>query len=152
MIVRYGVEGTRCVFPEPSRRLLGLWQPRIPATIPHQKEAPSIPQPKTNRLVWRISEPSGTSQGYSTFISCNSICLPFKAISERAFQSLPNMSPMPTTTTPYPAISKQATGEVDGITTDVMSVAFADKIMVTISQGGRLAQWVWSAKADSDNV
>lgn len=42
----------------------------------------------------------------------------------------------------YPATTKQAAGLVDGIPTDVTSILFADKIMVTISQGGRLAQWV----------
>ena len=42
----------------------------------------------------------------------------------------------------YPAITKQAFGTVNGVRTDVTSVEFADKIMVTITQGGRLAQWV----------
>lgn len=41
----------------------------------------------------------------------------------------------------YPATTKQVVGLVDGVPTDVTSVLFADKIMVTVSQGGRLAQW-----------
>lgn len=42
----------------------------------------------------------------------------------------------------YPAVTKQAAGSVDGVLTNVTSIMFADKIMVTITQGGRLAQWV----------
>lgn len=43
---------------------------------------------------------------------------------------------------PYPAQTKQTAGLVDGIPTDVMIVSFGDKIMVTATQAGRLAQWV----------
>ena len=43
---------------------------------------------------------------------------------------------------PFPATSKQAAGLVNGTPTDVSSVYFADKILITISQGGRLSQWV----------
>ncbi len=43
---------------------------------------------------------------------------------------------------PYPAQTKQAAGEVAGIKTDVTLISFADKIMITITQGGKLAQWV----------
>ena len=43
---------------------------------------------------------------------------------------------------PFPAAAKQATGLVNGVQTDVSSVYFADKILITISQGGRLSQWV----------
>lgn len=43
---------------------------------------------------------------------------------------------------PFPAATKQAAGMVNGILTDVMSVSFSDKILVTISQRGRLAHWV----------
>ncbi|KAL8656195.1 MAG: hypothetical protein Q9226_002752 [Calogaya cf. arnoldii] len=42
----------------------------------------------------------------------------------------------------YPATTRQAAGHIDGILTDVMSSSFSDKIMVTITQRGRLAQWV----------
>ena len=42
----------------------------------------------------------------------------------------------------YPAITKQAAAIVDGIPTEVTSMLFADKIMVTITQEGRLAHWV----------
>ena len=42
----------------------------------------------------------------------------------------------------FPAPSKHATGLVNGVETEVSSINFSDKIMVTISQDGRLAQWV----------
>ncbi|KAI9879665.1 MAG: hypothetical protein M1830_007772 [Pleopsidium flavum] len=43
---------------------------------------------------------------------------------------------------PYPANTKQAAGMINGVQTEVMSISFADKIIVTIMQGGRLAQWI----------
>lgn len=43
---------------------------------------------------------------------------------------------------PFPAATKQVAGLVNGIQTDVMTMSFSDKIMVTISQAGRLAHWV----------
>ena len=43
----------------------------------------------------------------------------------------------------YPANTKQAAGMLDGVLTDVMVILFVDKIMVTLTQAGRLAQWVW---------
>ena len=45
-------------------------------------------------------------------------------------------------TLPFPAPTKQAAREINGIKTDVMSISFADKIMITVTQNGRLAQWV----------
>ena len=45
-------------------------------------------------------------------------------------------------TVPYPAQTKQVAGEVGSVKTDVTSISFADKIMITITQDGRLAQWV----------
>lgn len=42
----------------------------------------------------------------------------------------------------YPAKTQQAVGTVAGKVTTVSCVTFADKIMVTITQDGRLAQWV----------
>ncbi|KAI4244687.1 MAG: hypothetical protein L6R40_002891 [Gallowayella cf. fulva] len=52
--------------------------------------------------------------------------------------------PAPTTVpaTSYPATTKQAAGYIDGILTDVMTTSFSDRIMVTITQNGRLAQWI----------
>lgn len=44
--------------------------------------------------------------------------------------------------TPFPASRKQSVGLVNEVVTDVTSIYFADKIMITISQGGRLSQWV----------
>jgi proteasome assembly chaperone 3 len=43
---------------------------------------------------------------------------------------------------PYPAQTKQVAGEINGIVTNVTSISFSDRIMVTITQAGRLAQWV----------
>ncbi|TVY64182.1 hypothetical protein LSUE1_G007495 [Lachnellula suecica] len=43
---------------------------------------------------------------------------------------------------PFPAAIKQAAGLVKGMQTDLTSMYFADKILITISQGGRLAQWI----------
>jgi proteasome assembly chaperone 3 len=43
---------------------------------------------------------------------------------------------------PFPARTKTASGSVNSIPTEVMSMSFADKILITISQQGRLAQWV----------
>ena len=42
----------------------------------------------------------------------------------------------------FPAPSKRATGLVNGVPTEVTYMSFSDKIMMTISQDGRLAQWV----------
>lgn len=57
------------------------------------------------------------------------------------------MEPAETREEPFPAPSKQASGTVNGIATEVCSVNFADKIMLTISQDGRLSQWVCSTCA-----
>lgn len=43
---------------------------------------------------------------------------------------------------PFPAKTKQAAGTVAGVLTDVMSVSFSDRILLVITQNGRLAQWV----------
>ncbi|EFX04521.1 hypothetical protein CMQ_1449 [Grosmannia clavigera kw1407] len=45
-------------------------------------------------------------------------------------------------TAPYPAPSSKVLGTVNGIPTEVEVISFTDKIMVLISQGGRLAQWI----------
>ncbi|KAF5130946.1 hypothetical protein E5D57_007295 [Metarhizium anisopliae] len=42
----------------------------------------------------------------------------------------------------FPVPSRQASGAVNGVKTDVTSLSFSDKLLVTISQEGRLAQWV----------
>lgn len=42
----------------------------------------------------------------------------------------------------FPAPSSRANGLIDGIDTEAMVMNFADKIMVTLSQEGRLSQWV----------
>ena len=43
---------------------------------------------------------------------------------------------------PFPASTRQISGTVGGILTDVMSILFSDRILVTVIQNGRLAQWV----------
>jgi proteasome assembly chaperone 3 len=48
--------------------------------------------------------------------------------------------------TDYPVQTKHAAGLVDGQLTDVTTLYFTDKIMVTITQSGRLAQWVSMCK------
>ncbi len=45
-------------------------------------------------------------------------------------------------TIPFPAPTKQIAGEVNGVKTDVMHMSFADKILITVTQNGRLSQWV----------
>jgi hypothetical protein len=48
----------------------------------------------------------------------------------------------PTINSPYPAQTKQASTQINGVATEVMSIFFSDRIMISISQEGRLAQWV----------
>ena len=70
----------------------------------------------------------------------------------------PDLPQIPSISPAYPATTKQAAGTIDGIDTDVTSTVFSDKIMITITQGGRLAQWVYSCESvsppnpSSDNV
>ncbi|KAL6719651.1 hypothetical protein ACLMJK_001572 [Lecanora helva] len=54
----------------------------------------------------------------------------------------PSSPQNPIPQTDYPAITKQAAAVINGKPTDVTSTQFLDKIMITISQDGRLAQWV----------
>ena len=73
--------------------------------------------------------------------------LPTRAMGERQISLLMASNPplegmfLPQPTD-YPAQAKHAAGLVDGQLTDVMTLYFSDNIMVTITQGGRLAQWV----------
>lgn len=46
----------------------------------------------------------------------------------------------------FPAPSKEVVGQVDGIETQATSTFFSDKIMVTLSQEGRVSQWVSSGR------
>ncbi|PNP44297.1 hypothetical protein TGAMA5MH_03903 [Trichoderma gamsii] len=43
---------------------------------------------------------------------------------------------------PFPARSRSASGLVNGVATEVTLLEFSDKIMITVSQEGRLAQWI----------
>ena len=53
---------------------------------------------------------------------------------------------------PFPASTKQAAGIVSGVLTDVMSVSFCDKILVIISQKGRLSHWVSIDQSQGSNL
>ncbi|KAI1458420.1 hypothetical protein F4805DRAFT_456760 [Annulohypoxylon moriforme] len=43
---------------------------------------------------------------------------------------------------PFPAKSKAASGPIDGIPTEASVLHFSDKILLTLSQEGRLSQWI----------
>lgn len=43
---------------------------------------------------------------------------------------------------PFPAPSKSASGIIDDTLTEVSSIIFSDKILITVSQAGKLAHWV----------
>ncbi|KAI0872874.1 hypothetical protein GGS24DRAFT_415428 [Hypoxylon argillaceum] len=43
---------------------------------------------------------------------------------------------------PFPAECKRATGQIDGISTEATVLLFADRILVTLCQEGRLSQWI----------
>ncbi|KAF5015685.1 hypothetical protein F66182_12891 [Fusarium sp. NRRL 66182] len=43
---------------------------------------------------------------------------------------------------PFPAQTKQVAGKINGVLTDVLSIGFSDRILVTVSQEGRLAHWL----------
>ena len=43
----------------------------------------------------------------------------------------------------FPAKTKTASGTVNDIPTEVVSMSFSDKLLITITQGGRLTQWVF---------
>ncbi|OAX82029.1 hypothetical protein ACJ72_03626 [Emergomyces africanus] len=58
-------------------------------------------------------------------------------------EMLRGTGPLPDQSTlPFPAPTKQAAGVLGGVLTEVMSVSFSDKILVTISQKGKLGQWL----------
>lgn len=71
-------------------------------------------------------------------VSTSSLCWPFLG----AVDTLKVMAEVDFRQEPFPAPSRHATGLVNGVETEVCSMNFSDKIMVTISQEGRLAQWV----------
>lgn len=43
---------------------------------------------------------------------------------------------------PFPAPSRSAVGTVGGVDTEVSAILFSDRILLTISQDGRLSHWV----------
>ncbi|OSS47944.1 hypothetical protein B5807_06683 [Epicoccum nigrum] len=46
------------------------------------------------------------------------------------------------TPAPFPARSKSTSSSINGLDTTVTSMSFADKILITVTQQGRLAHWV----------
>lgn len=44
-------------------------------------------------------------------------------------------------TEPFPAKARSVSGAVNGVETEITLTNFSDKVLVTISQGGRLSQW-----------
>jgi len=51
-------------------------------------------------------------------------------------------SAVPAVESLYPALFRQASSTINGIPTEVQLMSFTDRILITISQNGRLAQWV----------
>lgn len=45
-------------------------------------------------------------------------------------------------TLPYPAQTRQATATINAVPTHITSISFTDKIMITITQNGKLGQWL----------
>lgn len=43
---------------------------------------------------------------------------------------------------PFPVRSREASGSVNGVPTEVTILDFSDRILLTISQEGSLSQWV----------
>jgi proteasome assembly chaperone 3 len=46
------------------------------------------------------------------------------------------------TPTAYPARTKTSSSSIKGLQTTATTVNFADKILITVTQNGRLAHWV----------
>jgi proteasome assembly chaperone 3 len=51
----------------------------------------------------------------------------------------------------FPAPSRAVSGLIDNISTEIARVDFSDKILLTISQEGRLAQWVTPPRSRISN-
>jgi proteasome assembly chaperone 3 len=47
------------------------------------------------------------------------------------------------TSTSYPARTKTSSSSIQGLETTATCVNFADKILITVTQDGRLAHWVY---------
>ncbi|KAL4999082.1 hypothetical protein BDV10DRAFT_61470 [Aspergillus recurvatus] len=43
---------------------------------------------------------------------------------------------------PFPATTKRSSGDIKGVHTEVMTMKFSDKIMITVSQKGRIGHWL----------
>lgn len=52
------------------------------------------------------------------------------------------LEPSAPTPSPFPARTRTATATISGVPTTVQSISFADKILLTVSQAGRLNHWV----------
>ena len=44
----------------------------------------------------------------------------------------------------FPVKSKNAAATVDGVRTEIVGMHFADKLLVTVAQEGRIGHWVFS--------
>ncbi|KAA8563826.1 hypothetical protein MFRU_036g00730 [Monilinia fructicola] len=57
-----------------------------------------------------------------------------------------SLSDLPSTSdvfySPFPAPTKEASTKINGVDTTACCMYFSDKIIITISQGGRLGQWI----------
>jgi proteasome assembly chaperone 3 len=53
------------------------------------------------------------------------------------------------TPTPYPARTQTSSSAIQGIETTATAVNFTDKIVITVTQNGRLAHWVSIAECMS---
>ncbi|KAF2274211.1 uncharacterized protein EI97DRAFT_435314 [Westerdykella ornata] len=54
----------------------------------------------------------------------------------------PSQQSYPITPTPYPAKTTTATAPVHGVSTTATCVSFADKILITVTQEGKLGHWM----------
>jgi hypothetical protein len=52
----------------------------------------------------------------------------------------------------FPSRSREVSGVVNGVATEITSTNFADKVLITISQEGRLSQWVYKYYHDLINI
>ncbi|KAI1191086.1 hypothetical protein F5B17DRAFT_365617 [Nemania serpens] len=52
------------------------------------------------------------------------------------------MEPVQVIDEPFPAASRHATGRIDGVSTEATALFFADRILITLCQEGRLSQWI----------
>ena len=79
---------------------------------------------------------------FMTSISKPTLFASSPTFSRQMMASISLPQDIPQLSSEYPAKVRQSAGLVNGVATDVTLLTFTDKIMITTSQGGRLAQWV----------